>query len=114
MLRTHKIVFGEDTRALVAARQKTREEFVKARALTDPQQIEERLKFAEQVREYLLKNIVQGVRREPSSGQRQSDDQVYELRIDKSRHELNDNARVKQPYTRPAKVTNPRCCGEFQ
>ncbi|KAI9150908.1 Mitochondrial zinc maintenance protein 1, mitochondrial [Blastocladiella emersonii ATCC 22665] len=82
LLRVHNITFK-------AAHAETRKQYSEARNVTDEAEIKELLQKAQDVAQYLERNIVQGI---------QKDDGVFDLQIDPARHELNDNNEVKKPY----------------
>ncbi|XP_055629663.1 complex III assembly factor LYRM7 [Toxorhynchites rutilus septentrionalis] len=65
-------VFAGDQRAIEAARQKIREEFLKNKDLTDEKEIKEKLKIAQDVDTELRSTVVQAVRVEEN---------VYQARI---------------------------------
>lgn len=59
LLRTRQLVFGEDINALDASRKKIREEFTKHKSVTEPNQITELIKVANESEELLRTKVMQ-------------------------------------------------------
>ncbi|KAI9493063.1 hypothetical protein BDB00DRAFT_872780 [Zychaea mexicana] len=87
LLRTQREVFGEDIRAIQAAKKETHSRFMQNKDETNVDVLEEKLKLADQVTSLLRKNVVQGVA--------QGSDDMYKLRITKDT-ELGDNDSIKK------------------
>ncbi|KAI7850056.1 hypothetical protein BDC45DRAFT_519296 [Circinella umbellata] len=106
LLRTQREVFGEDIRAIQAAKKETYVRFMQNKDETNVDILEEKLKLADQVNSLLRKNVVQGVPR---------DDNTYELRITKD-IELGDNDSIRKAKgshrkNRKKAATQQGCCG---
>ncbi|KAI9276965.1 hypothetical protein BDA99DRAFT_494551 [Phascolomyces articulosus] len=105
LLRTQREVFGEDMRAIQAAKKETHARFMQNKDETNVDVLEEKLKLADQVTSLLRKNVVQGVPRE---------DNTYELRITKDT-ELGDNDTIKNAKgshrKNRKKAAQQGCCG---
>ncbi|XP_055610629.1 complex III assembly factor LYRM7 [Uranotaenia lowii] len=100
LLRTRNHVFAGDCRALEAARQKIREEFLKCKDMTDAKAIKERLFLAEQVDIELRSSVVQAVRVEEN---------VYHANFTPDTAKI-----VNVPFDPNAKLPPPRSkkCGD--
>ncbi|KAJ8656575.1 hypothetical protein O0I10_007652 [Lichtheimia ornata] len=85
LLRTQRQVFGEDIRAIQAAKKETHSRFMQYKDESNVDVLEEKLKLADQVIMLLRHNVVQGIPK---------DDNTFELRITKDT-ELGDNESIK-------------------
>ncbi|CDH60118.1 hypothetical protein RO3G_02732 [Lichtheimia corymbifera JMRC:FSU:9682] len=85
LLRTQRQVFGEDIRAIQAAKKETHSRFMQYKDESNVDVLEEKLKLADQVITLLRHNVVQGIPK---------DDNTFELRITKDT-ELGDNESIK-------------------
>ncbi|KAG8938311.1 hypothetical protein FRC03_007424, partial [Tulasnella sp. 419] len=89
LLRASTHTFRGDEPVLQAFYQKTREEFVKGRSITDVRQYEERIKLAQEVAKIIRTNIVQAEQVSP-------EDDTWSIRMTKDT-ELGDNHSIKNP-----------------
>ncbi|KAI8145072.1 hypothetical protein BJV82DRAFT_46820 [Fennellomyces sp. T-0311] len=104
LLRTQREVFGEDIRAIQAAKKETHARFMQNKDETNCDVLEEKLKLAEQVTTLLRHNVVQGVP--------QGED-TFKLRITKDT-ELGDNDSIKMAkgsHRKNRKAAAKGCCG---
>ena len=92
-MRTTRDLFRGDQRALLAARQETRQRFLSAKEERDPAKIDEGLDMGEQVNYILKHNVVQGV------ADKEAKNATYKLRFTEHT-ELGSNDTIKQ--VRPA------------
>ncbi|KNE63244.1 hypothetical protein AMAG_08391 [Allomyces macrogynus ATCC 38327] len=99
LLRAERKAFAGDLTTLTAAQLETRKQFLAAASVTAESERAELLQKAHDVAVYLERNIVQAVK---------SDNDVYKIQIDPTRHEINDNMDVKKPYTPGKRIP---CCG---
>ncbi|KAL7409420.1 hypothetical protein BDY24DRAFT_403381 [Mrakia frigida] len=93
VLRSSRVVFKGDPKALTISHQKLREayELEANRSESDPTKYQERIKMAKEVGDILLKNVVQG--------EKKPDSEVYDLKI-RSTTELGDNDSIKKKQER--------------
>lgn len=108
-LRATKIAFTNDTTRLLAARSKIKHEMKLENSSTHPKYTPaERIKLLENVSNFLIHNIVQGVKKTEDKNSR------YTLNIHKDT-ELGDNEEIKKNKSRfssgSSAVTGGGCCG---
>ncbi|RKP10516.1 hypothetical protein THASP1DRAFT_27700 [Thamnocephalis sphaerospora] len=101
LLRIQHQRFQGDDIIVKAARDRTRDEFVKLRNETDPEKIEAALTHGREVALLLERNVAQASRVDSQPG-------VYKLNITQQ-HEINKNPAVKISDLRKNKQTS--CCG---
>ncbi|CAB4253594.1 similar to Saccharomyces cerevisiae YDR493W MZM1 Mitochondrial matrix protein with a role in maintaining the labile mitochondrial zinc pool [Maudiozyma barnettii] len=108
-LRATRVAFNEDTRLLLAARQKMRQGMLAPENPDIP--IEKQIKLMEDVAQFLRKNIVQGKRVETTSS---NEKPTYHLNLHKDT-ELGDNDEIKNISKRNTLTSGATsgggCCG---
>ncbi|XP_033241598.1 complex III assembly factor LYRM7 [Drosophila pseudoobscura] len=105
--RTRQYVFDGDVRALEEARQKINDEFRQNRVVTDQDDIQNKIKLAEECAQELRANVIQAHKRE---------DGVYELRITPETTRMdnvvfNPDAIIESPRKRRGAKPAEGCCG---